>query len=79
MLTDNNIKYLSFYECIDFKEELSQQEYVIIEAEFFDMELLDALVIPKFQQDTGLKFIGNNSDNYIVTDITIEDYDNDFL
>ena len=65
VLEENGILFRSFYECIDFNDEIGQAERSVIEAELFDMGLLDALVISEDQQDKTIGLIGNLSDSYI--------------
>ncbi len=68
LLEENNIKFRSFYECIDFQKGLSEQERAVIEAELSDMGLLDALVIPETHRNAASQLLCNTSDSYILTD-----------
>lgn len=79
ILTEKGINYRSFYECIDFREELSQQECAVIEAELADMGLLDALVIPESQRNDTIHLLSSYSDSYIITDVNKTFFENKFF
>lgn len=68
-LQENGIEFLSFYECIDFKEDINTQQRAYIESALSDMGLLDALVIPRSQYNNFKNILGNISDSYICSDI----------
>ncbi|MBP1564553.1 MAG: hypothetical protein J6A58_02205 [Oscillospiraceae bacterium] len=67
-LQENKIEFLSFYECIDFKENVNAAQRAFVESALSDMGLLDALVIPESQYKKFENILGNISDNYICTD-----------
>ena len=73
VLAEHHIAYRSFYECIDFKENISDEDRAVIEAELTDMGILDALIIPKEQKEMALSLLSDFSDAYIVCDETISD------
>ncbi len=79
ILKENGINYRSFYECIDFREELSQQECAVIEAELAAMGLLDALVIPESQRNDTMHLLSSNSDSYVITEENKTSSENKFF
>ncbi|MEG0980059.1 MAG: hypothetical protein RSE39_08520, partial [Oscillospiraceae bacterium] len=68
VLIDKGVECRSLYECIDFKDGLSDEQKAILEAELFDMGALDALVVSKKQFDSVYSEIKNLSDCILVAD-----------
>lgn len=61
-LAEAGISALPFYECIDFKKDIDDVQKALLEAELWDMGLLDALVVPFSQREKALSAIGKLSD-----------------
>lgn len=70
MLTEHNISFCSFYECIDFKATVPEAQRAILEAELADMGLLDSLVIAKKDREKAITLLGEHSASYLVCDTT---------
>ena len=50
-LQEKNIPYIEFYNAVDFKKDLSEEEKGRIEAALLDMGVLDSIIIPKEYRD----------------------------
>lgn len=64
-LSDSGIPFRSFYECVDFKENIPEDARCIIEAELSDMGMLDALVIPEEYRHTAVEALKKLADSYL--------------
>ncbi len=65
-LENRGIKYYSYYECIDFKDEVNDDTRAVIEAALFDSGMLDALVIPESDRAYAEEILGDLSDCIIL-------------
>jgi len=65
-LDSRGIKYYSYYECIDFKEEVSKEIRSAAEAALIDSGIIDALVIPETSRDDAEKILGDISDCIVI-------------
>lgn len=55
ILGDNNIPFESFYKCISFDHEISEERKVNIEGSLFNMGILDSLIIPLEYKEKSLE------------------------
>lgn len=55
ILSDNNIPFESFYKCINFNDEISEERKVNIEGSLFNMGILDSLIIPLEYKEKSLE------------------------
>lgn len=79
ILSEKGINFRSFYECIDFKEGLGDSEKAVLEAELWDMGVLDSLVISQVQADIAAKELGELSDCAVICDGSYAGYESDFF
>ncbi len=61
-LCEKGIVSRPLYECIDFKNGLDESQKAVLESEFSDMGLLDALVVSKSQYDMTIEQLKDFSD-----------------
>ena len=65
ILSDRGIPFRSFYECVEFKENIPDDTRCAIEAELMDMGMLDALVIPEGYKNTAVEALAELADSYL--------------
>lgn len=64
-LSDRGIPFRSFYECVDFKENISEETRCVIEAELSELGMLDALVIPEEYRQSAVEALAELADSYL--------------
>jgi len=64
-LKERQIPYIEFYNAVDFKKDLSEEQKGRIEAALLDMGILDALIIPKEYIDKIKQIDKNFIDKYL--------------
>ena len=67
-LSEKNIKFIPFYEAIDFSEDINADEQSMLECQLSDSGLLDALVISSKDYNRAAQELHNLSDILIHTD-----------
>ena len=65
-LKEANIKFLPFYETVDFKKDIDEKTKGIIETALSDMGILDSLIIPKQDLEKALSIDSNFTDKYLI-------------
>jgi len=65
-LDSSGIKYYSYYECIDFKDEVSDEVRESAEAALIDSGIIDALVIPETSREDAERILGDISDCIVI-------------
>lgn len=68
MLKKSGVKFIPFYETVDFAPELSEKERDILEMQLADSGILDALIIPYKEQERAKSIIEKYSDIFIYTE-----------
>lgn len=67
-LSENGVKFYSYYECIDFTDNVDEETRAVLEAELIDSGMLDALVIPGADRKLAEEILGDVSDCIILDD-----------
>ena len=68
ILTQNGIKYIPFYEAVDFAENISSDEQNMLECQLDDSGLLDSLVIAEKDYEKAMNLLQGYSDVIIYAD-----------
>ncbi len=68
LLSEKGIKFYSYYECIDFKDDVDEKTQAVIEAQLIDSGILDSLVIPGADKKLAEEILGDISDCIITDD-----------
>lgn len=64
-LKENNVPFIEFYNAVDFKKDLNEEQKGRIESALLDMGILDALIIPKEYREKIKEIDSNFVDKYL--------------
>lgn len=74
LLNDNKIPYESFYKCVNFNEEITEDEKVSIEGSLFNMGILTSFIVPAEYKVKVKELLKESLYKIIFTDVNEEEH-----